>query len=250
MKISFLFTKNFIFKHKLICVLICTLLSISLLSVFLISAIVAGLNEDARLNDILRKRYRLTDNTGIFVCEEEFDARAQALLEELNEYELQSVLIRKIDPQTEEKCAMCIMGSPPLHRGRGFTDEEIENGQNKIIISNLLQPDLWIGDTFEFEEESYDIIGLSFELIHLIPYDSSKLADFEFNTVDIMFEMGPSRERSEEILQVIDKYFPECMIQAPDVRSKPDSLLFSLFFVLFVVTIINLALIYDYVLEE
>lgn len=249
----FLFLKNFVSKNKAICILIYVLLIVSLFSVFLISAIIAGMDENNRVNDTSMRKYTIILQINIGDNIGELGNKTLDMLNKISvNSEIESARFIQINKHDEnDLCGMYIIGKPTLYRGRSFTEYEQTSSQNKIIISNLQQSALWIGDSFELCGEKYDVIGLSFENVHIIPYSCVKLSSYNFEELEVLLKKAPSEEARSNILSIITDYFPETTVISPvsdDVDLDP--LLVGLFLGLFFVTVINILFIYDYIIEQ
>lgn len=254
-KLLSLFFKDFIIKHKVTYILVCILLAVSLFSVFLISAIFEGLNARDRAEYIPYKCYYMTTKSGTFGDIPDLDNRLHTTLKRINKVSsVELVRFLQDSDQSEngwDVYGMYVVGSPILYLGRTFSKEEIENSQNKVIVSNLRQSSLKVGDVLEYGEEKFDVVGLSFEIRHFLPYNPKRLESTKFDYLDITLKNAPSKKAKDEITNIIKDAFPELDIDPPiESEDNTDPLLACLLFGLFFLTVINILLVYNYIIEQ
>lgn len=251
--------KNFVLQHKVIAVIICLLLGVSLLSVFLIASIVSGNIEQEKKSNQLLKQYSLVDTKNNFQAYEEnpflLEENLNNITKEMQRFcNLKYVrIINNSDPSDLDIDAYTMeymYNDNDVYLGRDFTVKEFENKDKKIVVSNLRRSDILVGDKILVDETEYTVIGLSFELTHRIVYNNK--IRLPIHEIQISLEDIPTEKINENVVDVLEKYFPNLSITEPVKTEKPstgDTVLKFLFCSLFVLTLINIIFIYSYLLS-
>lgn len=112
--------------------------------------------------------------------------------------------------------------------GRGeFTEEEINQGKNVIILSIDQLPlrgssEGILGETIQLDGVDYEIIGVSnYSRGPFIPYRSFLKSEFSLDTIDITLDEVLLQDESEEFVEYIQNSVPGILVQSPyDVYSN------------------------------
>lgn len=99
-------------------------------------------------------------------------------------------------------------------KGRGnFTEEEIKNDAKAVIIPNMINTNINIGESIKINNINYKVVGQSgFGDFYITPkvYAQNYLVD----RVDIVLKENGSIKESNELLKMLNQRFPHCAVES------------------------------------
>ncbi len=254
--------KEFVFNHKFITSIILLLLSVSLLTVFLIFSISAGTVEQEVATNRNFRRFTLSyaDGSSEFSSKDiaSLSEKLDSAAKEISKYSsLKAInIISNSDESNLDIDAYSIsylLDPYIVYLGQGFRTEEFENEKRDIVISNLRRDDVMIGDTYTIGEYVYTVIGVSFETEHQIIYTPEILQELPVHKIVFEFDKAPDMTDKSSIKNVLQDTFPSLLVSQPrnlSVLQGYDPLLAFLYFALFILTLVNIIFTYSFILNK
>ncbi len=248
--------KNFCLGHKALFALIAAILFLSLFAVFLIRTILFATAEQDRLYTTSFRRFRVEYGTaqengetaGAYI--EGLDGRLADSCRQIGE--IAGLADAHVVTASEPPLSFAYTYSPCyLYAGRYFTKEECREAAPVAIASNLKDSAILPGDTLTVNGGDYTVVGISIEDAHILIYEPGAASASPVACIDFVLEDIPDDAQTGQIRSILARYFPDGNLQPPDIFDDSvtrDSTLNLLFIALFVLSLINITFLYQYLL--
>lgn len=255
--------KGLVKNHLMLLVLMLMILTASLLAVFLLVSLMGGNMKAEEEYDISRRRFQIS-----FSSEQQMEEYMQdtALLEQRLDNSME--LINGIQPlETVELVTVqqeTETGNKPPYRleymyaplevvtGRFFTREEFENREKKIVAGLTTNRSTLPGDQMQVLGDVYTVIGLSSDYENRLIYDPVLARALSVERIELFLKQIPAASQIEQMQQILSEQFSGLVIEPPyqpSVSAKESATMQLLFAALFILSLLNVTFLYQYLLQ-
>ena len=136
--------------------------------------------------------------------------------------------------------------------GRFFTREEFENREKKIVAGLTTNRSTLPGDQMQVLGDVYTVIGLSSDYENRLIYDPALVRALSVERIELFLKQIPAASQIEQMQQILSEQFSGLVIEPPyqpSVSAKESATMQLLFAALFILSLLNVTFLYQYLLQ-